>query len=32
MSENFFTFQTIIGEQLGIEPSKVKPNANFTKE
>jgi acyl carrier protein len=32
MSENFLRLQTIIGEQLGIEPSKVKPNANFTKE
>jgi acyl carrier protein len=31
MSQKIFTFKTII-EQLGIEPSKVKPNANFTKE
>ena len=32
MSENLLRLQTIIGEQLGIEPSKVKPTANFTKE
>jgi acyl carrier protein len=32
MSENLLRLQIIIGEQLGIEPSKVKPNANFTKE
>jgi acyl carrier protein len=32
MSENLLRLQTIIGEQLGIEPNKVKPNANFTKE
>jgi acyl carrier protein len=32
MSENLLHLQIIIGEQLGIEPSKVKPNANFTKE
>lgn len=32
MSENFLRLQTIIGDQLGIEPSKIKPNANFTKE
>jgi acyl carrier protein len=32
MSENLLRLQIIVGEQLGIEPSKVKPNANFTKE
>jgi acyl carrier protein len=32
MSENLLLLQIIIGEQLGIEPSKVKPNANFIKE
>jgi acyl carrier protein len=32
MSENLLRLQIIIGEQLGIEPNKVKPNANFTKE
>jgi len=32
MSENLLRLQTIVGEQLGIEPSKVKPTANFTKE
>jgi acyl carrier protein len=32
MSENLLRLQIIIGDQLGIEPSKVKPNANFTKE
>jgi acyl carrier protein len=32
MSENLLRLQIIIGDQLGIEPSRVKPNANFTKE
>jgi acyl carrier protein len=32
MSDNLSRLQIIIGEQLGIEPSKVKSNANFTKE
>jgi acyl carrier protein len=32
MCDNLLRLQTIIGEQLGIEPSKVKPDANFTKE
>ena len=33
MSEDTLTkLQNIVGLQLGIEPSSVKPEANFTKE
>lgn len=32
MSKNIIRLQTIVGEQLGIEPNKVKLDAHFTKE
>ena len=32
MEENLIRLQTIVGKQLGIEPSQVKPNADFGKE
>ena len=33
MSEDMLTkLQTIVGLQLGIEPSKVRPEADFSKE
>jgi acyl carrier protein len=32
MSADLLRLQRIIGDQLGIETSKIKPNANFTKE
>jgi acyl carrier protein len=32
MSENLLRLQKIVGDQLGIEPSKVAPDADFGKE
>ena len=32
MSADLLRLQRIIGDQLGIETNKIKPNANFTKE
>ena len=32
MAENLGRLQSIVGEQLGINPSKIKPETNFTKE
>jgi len=32
MSDNLTRIQTIVGNQLGIEPSKVTPQADFGKE
>lgn len=32
MSSNLLRLQEIVGQQLGIEPSKVKPDADFGKE
>jgi len=32
MSDNFTRIQTIVGKQLGIDPSKVTPKADFGKE
>ena len=32
MEENLIRLQTIVGKQLGIEPSQVKPDADFGKE
>lgn len=32
METNLFRLQTIVGKQLGIEPNKIKPKADFGKE
>lgn len=32
MKTNLFRLQTIVGKQLGIEPNKIKPEANFGQE
>lgn len=32
MKTNLFRLQTIVGKQLGIEPNKIKPEADFGKE
>jgi acyl carrier protein len=32
MKNNFVRLQTIVGEQLGIEPSQINPDSEFTKE
>ena len=32
MEDNLLRLQTIVGKQLGIDPSQVKPNADFGKE
>ncbi|HSP87034.1 MAG TPA: acyl carrier protein [Ignavibacteriaceae bacterium] len=32
MKNNFVRLQTIVGEQLGIESSQIKPDSDFTKE
>jgi acyl carrier protein len=32
MENNLIRLQTIVGKQLGIEPSQVKPDADFGKE
>ena len=32
MEDNLLRLQNIVGKQLGIEPSKVKPEADFGKE
>lgn len=32
METNLSRLQTIVGKQLGIEPSKIKPEADFGKE
>ena len=32
METNLFRLQTIVGKQLGIEPNKIKPEADFSKE
>ena len=32
MKTNLFRLQTIVGKQLGIEPKKIKPEADFGKE
>ena len=32
METNLFRLQNIVGKQLGIEPNKIKPEADFGKE
>jgi acyl carrier protein len=32
MEDNLLRLQAIVGKQLGIDPSKVKPEADFGKE
>jgi acyl carrier protein len=32
MADNLIRLQNIVGKQLGIDPSKVKPEADFGKE
>lgn len=32
MEDNFVRLQEIVGKQLGINPSKIKPEADFGKE
>ena len=32
MSENLGRLQYIVGQQLGIDPNKIKPEADFAKE
>ena len=32
MEDNLVRLQAIVGKQLGINPSKIKPNADFGKE
>jgi acyl carrier protein len=32
MKTNLFRLQTVVGKQLGIEPNRVKPEADFGKE
>jgi acyl carrier protein len=32
MSDNLTRIQNIVGKQLGIDPSKVTPEADFTKQ
>jgi len=32
MEDNLVRLQNLVGEQLGIEPSKIKPDADFTNE
>jgi acyl carrier protein len=32
MEDNLFRLQEIVGKQLGINPSKIKPEADFGKE
>jgi len=32
MSDTLKRLQEIVGEQLGIDPNKIKPNADFGKE
>jgi acyl carrier protein len=32
MEDNLMRLQIIVGKQLGLEPSEVKPEADFTKE
>jgi acyl carrier protein len=32
MSDNLIKLQSIVGKQLGIDPSKVKPEADFGRE
>jgi acyl carrier protein len=32
MEENLVRLQTLVGEQLGIEASQIKPDSDFTKE
>lgn len=32
MEDNLIRLQTIVGKQLGIDPSQVKPNADFGRE
>ena len=32
MKTNLFRLQTIVGKQLGIEPDKINPEADFGKE
>lgn len=32
MENNLTRLQTLVGEQLGIEPNKVKPESDFGKE
>ena len=32
MSDNLLRLQDIVGKQLGIDPTKVKPEADFGKE
>lgn len=32
MKNNLVRLQTIVGKQLGIDPNKVKPEADFSKE
>ena len=32
MSDNLARLQNIVGQQLGIDPSKIKPEADFARE
>jgi acyl carrier protein len=32
MGDNLTRLQTVVGKQLGIDPAKVKPEADFVKE
>jgi hypothetical protein len=32
MADNLIRLQNIVGKQLGIDPNKVKPEADFGKE
>ena len=32
MEDNLVRLQTIVGKQLGVEPSQVKPDADFGRE
>jgi acyl carrier protein len=32
MSDNLSRIQNIVGKQLGIDPNKVRPEADFTKQ
>ena len=32
MADNLGRLQSVVGQQLGIDPSKIKPEANFAKE
>jgi len=32
MEDNLIRLQTIVGKQLGIDPSEIKPEADFSKQ